>query len=194
MKRFVTFKKVLDEQGNVVGHDLEGELTYIASEVRWNLGTESETSHFELAEGQDPLILSPAWNEYLLMWELVEDADKVFAREQRLKEAQITELYNTMVSDIYDKVELVFKSRSQDNAIADQVTWEKMKENPSAYSSGDLLAEFEVAGFSVGDMLDTDQKVLDYATAKINEIEQYSLWRMQRKQQFAIDRQAILDS
>lgn len=120
------------------------------------------------------------------------DSAEVLVNEQ--KAAQVTEIYNAMNTEVYTAMGGVFGTTNADSATAYERTWEMMKAAPENWSGAGLLAEFAVGGFAVGDALDTDQKVTDYATAKIAEVLAYGVWRMQRIKQFKIDRAAILAS
>lgn len=105
---------------------------------------------------------------------------------------QVTTLYQEMNSEIYEQMANVFGTTNADSASAYEATWRMMKENPTEFSGLGLTARFDVAGMTVGDALDTDQKITDYATAKMDEVLAYGKYRMQRIEQFRNDRDALL--
>ena len=71
------------------------------------------------------------------------------------------------------------------SATAWYLTWKRMIENPAKFSSASplLKARFAVAGLSLNEDLDTVQKVQDYANAKIDEADDYGIWREDRIRQ-----------
>ena len=48
--------------------------------------------------------------------------------------------------------------------------------------------------FDPGSALDTDQKIVDYATRKIEQAHEYAIWRMKRIQTFKNDKETIENS
>ena len=130
--------------------------------------------------------------EVLEHWEVKEDTTKKLT-DQMNKE--ISDAYNTMTSDILAEMTKVFGTTKTDSAIAYQETWKEMAVSPELYSTLALKARFDIDGVCVlGDLLDTDQKILDYATAKTNQAKQYAVYRMTRIEQFRNDKEAIVDS
>ena len=67
-----------------------------------------------------------------------------------------------------------------------------MSETPSDYSAIGIVAKFATGSLSIGDVLDTDAKILEYATSKISDIKAYGVYRMTRKLQFDNDKATIL--
>jgi|GEM_PF-6030386 len=114
----------------------------------------------------------------------LEDLSKKEAEDKALSD------YATLEKDIYDKMYEVFRTKSTDTANADHETWKLMAQNPSSYEGLGLKTSHQVddsAGtelFSPGSALDTAEKITSYATRKIEQAEEYAVFRMQRKQQF----------
>jgi hypothetical protein len=99
------------------------------------------------------------------------EADKVVLRNTA---------YINMQNDVYDELETTFGTRKSETATAMAMTWDIMKASPSDYSALGLVAEFDLTGIVKGDALDTDAKVLDYATQLVAKKLSYSQYRMQR--------------
>lgn len=106
--------------------------------------------------------------------------------------ADITSLYNTMTNEILAQMAVIFGTNSVDSALSYEATWKEMALTPSDYSGANLSARFAVAGMAIGDSLNTEQRVLDYANAKIVEVKAYAVWRMQRIEQFRDNRDVLL--
>lgn len=123
--------------------------------------------------------------------ELVEDATLLAQKAQRVKQAQIAERYNAMNADVYAQMMLVFGTNKSDSATAFFETWKLMSASPAMFVSEGLKADKEVGIFNPGDALDTEQKVQEYAVARINEANAYSVYRMKRIEQFRAERSAI---
>jgi len=66
-----------------------------------------------------------------------------------------------------------------------------MVEAPEDYSGLGLTSRFDVSSISIGDALDTDEKITEYATGKLADIRAYGVYRMARKQQFKNDKSVI---
>jgi hypothetical protein len=101
---------------------------------------------------------------------------------------KISEAYQAMDTEVRQQMAVLFGTTSAESANAYQVTWEKMVSNPAGYASAGLTARFDVAGLAAGDALDTEQRVIDYATAKLAEVDAYGISRMQRIEQFRTER------
>lgn len=93
---------------------------------------------------------------------------------------QAAELRDDYVGDVINEMLGVFKTTSQTNSIADYLSYMVMSENPSIFSDEGLEDD-------EGNPLDTDEKVSDYASIKLSEIEAYAVFRMKRKQQYKKD-------
>jgi len=125
---------------------------------------------------------------------LQEDATKVAEKVIADKTALVTEAYALLNEEVYAEMNTVFGTTNANSASAYNETWKEMIAAPSDYSSAGLTARLAVGGFVVGDALDTDQKISDYASAKIVEAKAYGVWRMQRIEQFKVDRETIINS
>ena len=99
--------------------------------------------------------------------------------------------------DIYDELFTVFRTKDSATATANYETWKDMKVTPSRYSSLGLKVDHQVNAadnteiFSPGSALDTDQKIVDYATRKVEQAQEYGAWRMQRIQQYKDAKDAL---
>lgn len=120
------------------------------------------------------------------------DAGKMAAAVAAEKQAQVTAAYNHMNDDVYGQMEAVFGTKKSDSATAFEATFRLMVQKPELFSGKGLSADKAVGDFTVGQELDTDQKVVDYATARIAEIEAYAVYRMNRIKQFYTERAQIL--
>lgn len=107
-------------------------------------------------------------------------------------ELSVTDLYKIMQTEVLNQMSIVFGTANTDSALRYKATWEEMTLTPSDYSVAGLTSRFVVGIFVVGDALDTDQKVTDYASAKITEAKAYGVWVMQRIEQFRNDKALLL--
>jgi hypothetical protein len=117
--------------------------------------------------------------------ELAEDAALVASKAIKLKQKMITDKYNQMNDEVIQQMTAVFGTSRTDSATAYERTWELMKQDPAEWIFLDLKDDN-------GDILDTEAKVVSYASAKINAVRDYGKWRMQRIQQFKDERDQIL--
>ena len=84
----------------------------------------------------------------------------------------------------------VFRTRNPETANADHETWKLMVASPAKYVSVGLKTSYQVDDasgtelFSPGSALDTEEKIVSYATRKIEQAEEYAIFRLQQKQQF----------
>jgi hypothetical protein len=108
------------------------------------------------------------------------------------KGLELEKKYKEMTLEVYAQMATVFGTQDPNSASAYKQTWDMMLQSPSSFSGAGLTSRFEVAGLSIGDALDTDQKVTDYATACVDAAIQYGIWRMQRIEQFRQERADIL--
>jgi len=150
----------------------------------------SEVAHLEVPEELDPETVKLVVNgeEYTL------EADPVLvaAKQLKIKEALVTEAFNRLNAEVYAQNALVSGTTNPDSAIAWQETYKNMKSSPSRFSSKGYKAEKAVGAFNVGDALDTDQKITDYASLRLSENLDYSIWRMDRIEAWKAERAAIL--
>lgn len=85
--------------------------------------------------------------------------------------------YDQLNAEVYAEMETTFGTKNADSATAYEKTWNIMTSAPSEWSILGLKDD-------LGNLLDTDQKILDYANQKLLAVEAYGKWRMQRIQQF----------
>lgn len=203
MKKFLIYKKI--ENGNYSDRigSYESEIKDDTSSHRSYLMTEPFASHFELPEELDEDIVKPVFVpeqeiptgpfDYLpktiipAHWELQEDEELRSQKIQKIKQKLIEESYIKMNSEVYQQMEIVFGTSNSDSAIAYEKTWNLMVENPEEWSSLGLKD-------NQGNSLDTSEKVLSFASEKINQVLIYGKWRMQRIEQFRQERESILNS
>lgn len=192
MKTFLVFKKTFNESNNwehtgyVETYASEYEAETIESWI------DNHESHFELLAGLDKEVVFPVLVGE--SYELQEDAVRVAAKIEATKTAEITEAYTTMDAEVRAQMNTIFGTTSADSSNAYHQTWVNMIDSASSWSDKGLTARFAVGGLSVGDPLDTDAKVLNYATTKNAEVDAYAIWRMQRIEAFRVERAAILAS
>lgn len=110
------------------------------------------------------------------------------------KEAQILVKYNEMSTDVLAQMALTFGTTKPESASAYHDTWVLMAAEPALFSAEGLKADLAIGGFLVGDALDTNQKVQDYANACIAAAKTYAVYRMNRIKQFKVDKAVILAS
>lgn len=87
-------------------------------------------------------------------------------------------LYDEMVKDIYDEMEIVFGTRNDVSASAFAATYEAMIKRPASYIDAEL-------GFN------DEDAVLAYANSKLEASDAYGLYRLKRIGQYQAAKQAI---
>lgn len=147
-------------------------------------------AHIELPEGLDSDCVIAQLNGEQI--ELIEDITKVEAKQALVKQNQVTEAYNRMNSDILTEMTMVFGTTRTDSASAYNETWKLMASNPVLFTHEGLKADKEVGAFNPGDVLNTEQKIQDYANARIAEANAYAVYRMKRIEQFRVERATLL--
>lgn len=110
------------------------------------------------------------------VWSVVEDTATKTAAD---KAQQVADAYAVMNADVYAAMYTLFGTNNPDSAVAYERTWSLMKSNPASF-------------VGVNASLATEQDVTDYADTKIAEALAYSVWRMQRIEQFRTLRASIL--
>jgi len=125
---------------------------------------------------------------------LQEDAGKVADKLVQDKTDLVTAAYNQMNTDVYAQMYVVFGTKNPESATAYHDTWKLMSSNPSEWSSIGLTSNFDRGGLVKGDALDTVQKIQDYSDACLAEVNAYGVWRMQRIEQFKVERATLLAS
>lgn len=128
----------------------------------------------------------------------VDSASKDAAEAARDKERQVSEAYDLMNKEVFEEMEKVFETSRADSATAYFETWKHMKENPSYYSSKGLKVSKQIMNadgtelFDEGALLDTDQKIIDFSSRKLELAYEYGIWRAERIQQFKDYKQSLL--
>lgn len=126
------------------------------------------------------------------VWVLVEDAGLVAAVKIIDDTTSITVKYNEMKVDVLSSMHTTFGTTDPNSASAYLQTWEKMVASPSSYSASGLTAWVVSPSFVVGDPLNDNTKVTNYATECIIQAEDYAIARMVRIQQFRNEKDTIL--
>jgi hypothetical protein len=98
-----------------------------------------------------------------------------------LKEREVNSLYEAMVKDVYDEMEVVFGTRNDVSAAATASTYEAMVKRPDNY-----------VGALPG--LDTKEAVLFFANEKLKNADKYGVSRMKRIAKFNADKAAVLNA
>jgi hypothetical protein len=124
---------------------------------------------------------------------LIEDTDKTATKAVATKTSLVTTAYNELNADVYAQMAVVFGTTNADSAVANNESYKNMKSSPALFSNKGFKAEKAVGSFTLGAALDTDQKVIDYASARLGETTQYAVWRMERIEQFKAERNTILN-
>jgi hypothetical protein len=205
MAKFLIFKKLEDGSYGAKLGSYEGPKDD-SSANRSYLMAEPMASHFELGEGQDEDVVVPVWVEEQIIpavglpeeegyvpeqviaahWALQDDPTLVATKAAQAKANLITEKYNQMNADVYNQMTAVFGTSKPDSATAYKETWTLMVSDPSDWSGLGLKDD-------EGNVLDTDQKVQDYAAAKLLAVVEYGKYRMQRIAAFKAEKEAILN-
>lgn len=120
------------------------------------------------------------------------DTAKQTAKALAVKQKLVGDAYNLMNTDVLTEMANVFGTTKPESASAYKDTWEMMASTPSDWEGAGLKASFAVAGFEVGDALDTETKVQSYANAKLAQVKTYGIWRMQRIEAFRLQKDTIL--
>jgi len=113
------------------------------------------------------------------------------------KATQVTAKYSEMSDAVYSQMSSIFYTKKSDSAAANYEMWKHMVANASLYSAKGLKAEYQLNNadatelYSPGSALDTDPKIVAYATRKLEEADEYIVWRSDRIQQFRNERDII---
>jgi hypothetical protein len=111
------------------------------------------------------------------VYSLAVDEDKVAAKAIVTKQALVAEAYNRMDKDVFDACETVYGTRRADSATRQYLTFQAMLATPSDY---------------VPSLFPDVESVVAYATPKMAAATAYSVFCIQRVQQFEAERAAIL--
>lgn len=126
----------------------------------------------------------------------VQAADAIEATAKG-KVASVTDKYNEMSTAVYDEMKNIFYTTKSDSASANYEMWKHMLANAALYSGKGLKAEYLLKNlddtelYSAGSALDTDPKIVAYATRKLEQADEYIVWRSDRIQQFRNERDVI---
>lgn len=173
------------------------EHSYEADEAIQYGGPWGQYPHLEVVAPLDPDCVKAELVGDVLT--LVEDSALVTAKAAASKQALVQAAYDRMNSDIVAEMSRVYVTSIPDPALAaasataDNETFKNMKSSPSSFSSKGYKAEKAVGSFQLGDALDTDQKVIDYANARLTETLNFAVYRLERIEQFKTERAAILN-
>jgi len=107
------------------------------------------------------------------------------------KQKRVGEKFALLNSEVEEEMKQVYNTTNPDSAVANYLTWLSMKNDPAKYANKGLIARFNVVGLSIGDALNTSQKVQDYATALIDLADDYAIWREQKILAFVAEKTAI---
>jgi len=107
------------------------------------------------------------------------------------KKKRIAIKYRKMNKDINSEMKRIFGTKKQHSANAYNSTWGKMKVKPQIFLEKGITSRFDIGEFSVGDSLNTIDKIKAYAELKLDEIDVYAAYRMNRIEIFRAEKQAI---
>jgi len=120
------------------------------------------------------------------------EVDLTAAKALKEKEYQITTKYNEMNTDVDTEMFSVFGTKSRDSAQANFETWKLMESKATLFLSLGLVAEKAIGSLALGDILNSNAKIQEYASGLIVLSETYAVWRMSRIKQFKNERAIIL--
>lgn len=143
--------------GMVLERLLPGQLTGVFNRGDW-VSTEIQ-----------PEELKPTWLSVKTEWDSIQ-------AEKTLKET-LAAAYKIMTDNIASEMYNVFKTKLETSANAFAQSWKIKSERPELYISEGLIATEAIAGFSVGEALDTAQKVQDYYTEKVDQLIAFDKFR-----------------
>ena len=110
----------------------------------------------------------------------------------------IDELYNTMQDEVASDMLSTFHTEKSDCALTDYLTLIDMKAFPDAYKDMGIKVIYTLKAddgttlFGPGDLLNTDKKILNFASRQIELIRDFSIRRLQKIDKFNDDKNAIL--
>ena len=96
------------------------------------------------------------------------------------KDVQVTALYDAMVAEVYDQMELVTGTRNDVSVSANAATFEAMQARPANYLGVNGLT--------------TEAEVTSYAATQLDALDAFAVYRLHRLAQFQSDRAAVLNS
>jgi hypothetical protein len=116
---------------------------------------------------------------------------KAAASLVKSKQAQVSEAYNVMDNAVYTEMANVFGTTKSDSATVFYETWKLMKEKPSLFVNK-VVVDKNIAGYVLGQVLSVESDIQAYADARINEAEAYSVFRLEKINEFYAQRALIL--
>jgi len=142
--------------------------------------TEAEPfcTHLPLPQGLDPDCVKAVLVDDVIT--LVEDADKTAAKALATKNAQVEALHAALNTEVYAEMARIYSTTNSDSAVAFHETWKLMADTPADYVTVSGLADAAA--------------VQAYAEAKLAEVKAYSIWRLQKINEFVAAKAVILGS
>jgi hypothetical protein len=147
-------------------------------------------AHIPAPEGLDPDCLIAQHNGESI--ELIEDMAKVAAKAVVAKQNLVTAAYERMNADVLAEMKRIFNTSNPDSANRQHNTWKVMVVSPALYLNIGLKADSSAAEMNAGEEFTDSAKTVAWAQDRVTESELYSVWCMQRIEQFRTERAAIL--
>lgn len=116
-------------------------------------------------------------------------AEKAAAKAVAEKISAITALYDRLQVDVLRRMVETFGTTKPESAQAYYETWKLMVEKPELFRG--LKADVMTDLFKEGDALDSREKVSTYARQRIALAEAYSVYRMERIEQFREEKASL---
>lgn len=108
-----------------------------------------------------------------------------------LKKYYIRIAHTEMNEDIYAEMYSLFQTTDPISAHAFAQSWGLKKDNPAEYLPDNLVATHTVGVFTMGDMLDTEQKIVDFYTEMTKLLVQFDKFRDNRIKQYLQEKAEI---
>jgi hypothetical protein len=151
---------------------------------------EGTLAHVPAPEGLDQDCLIAQQNGEVI--ELIEDGAKVAAKAVVAKQNLVTAAYDRMNADVLAEMKRIFNTSNPDSANRQHNTWKVMVVSPALYLNIGLKADSSAAEMNAGEEFTDSAKTVAWAQDRVTEAELYSVWCMQRIEQFRSERAAIL--
>lgn len=175
---------------NIHTHGIELSYVWEPDEIFGGSEPAPSARHLRVPDNMDPdcvKVIVQVDGSYAL----AVDEDLVAAKALAAVQAAVSAEYASMCADIYGKMNDVFSTSNPESASAYYPTWLLMVANPSRFSGERFTAVKASGAFAEGDVLATDNDVVSYAGALIEEANEYSIYRLKRLRQFKNARQII---
>jgi len=117
----------------------------------------------------EPANLRPTWTEVKAKGAELITADAV--------KATVATAYKAMSDNIGLEVYNTFKTTDENSANAFAQSWRIKAERPGEYFNEGLVATDAIGGFLINDLLDTQQKILDFYSAKVDQLITFDKFR-----------------